>query len=174
MKVLAFAASNSSQSINRTLATYAANLIEDAEVETLDIADYEIPIFSEDREKELGQPEKARAFYRKIGEADALIVAYAEHNGSYTAAYKNLFDWTSRINNAVFQHKPALFLSTSPGPGGASSVLASAVNSAAYFAADVKASLSVPSFHENFDLEANKLVNSEIEQELKQAVKQLF
>ena len=174
MKVLAFAASNSKQSINRTLATYAANLIEDAEVETLDIADYEIPIFSEDREKELGQPEKARAFYRKIGEADALIVAYAEHNGSYTAAYKNLFDWTSRINNAVFQHKPALFLSTSPGPGGASNVLASAVNSAAYFAADVKASLSVPSFHENFDLEANKLVNSEIEQELKQAVKQLL
>ena len=170
MNVLAFAASNNKQSINRTLATYAANLIEGANVETLDIHDYEMPIFSDDREAELGQPPQAQEFYKKIGAADAIIVSFAEHNGSYTAAYKNLFDWVSRISNAVFQHKPVLYLSTSPGPGGAASVLAAAVNSAHFFAADVKASMSVPSFHESFDSASNTLVNSELKQQLQQAV----
>ncbi|PCJ25724.1 MAG: NADPH-dependent FMN reductase [SAR86 cluster bacterium] len=173
MNVLAFAASNSTHSINRTLASYAANLIEGANVEMLDINDYEMPIFSDVREAELGQPEQAKAFYRKISKADALVISFAEHNGTYTAAYKNLFDWTSRIDGKVFQHKPAVFLSTSPGPGGAASVLASAVNSAPYFAADLKANVSVPSFHENFDLQANEISNHEIRQELREAIQLL-
>jgi len=170
MKILAFAASNSKQSINRILATYVAHLIEGAEVEVLDINDYEMPIFSVDREKQLGQPEHAKKFYSKIGEADVLIISFAEHNGTYTAAYKNLFDWTSRINQKVFQNKPTLLLSTSPGAGGAASVLKEATNSAPYFAADVRASVSVPSFYENFDQSANQLTNSEIEQELRRGV----
>ena len=49
MKVLAFAASNSKKSINKQLVTYAAGLIDDAQVETLDLNDYELPLFSEDK-----------------------------------------------------------------------------------------------------------------------------
>ena len=173
MNVLAFAASNSKKSINKVLATYAANLIENADVEILDINDYEMPIFSEDREKELGQPEQARAFYKKISEADAIIVSYAEHNGGYTAAYKNLFDWTSRISKDVFQHKPVVFLSTSPGPGGAANVLESAVNSAPHFSADLRASISVPSFNENFDSATKRMTNTNVQREIQQAVQLL-
>ena len=44
MKVVAFGASNNKQSINRTLAAYAAGLIEHADVEVLDINDFEMPI----------------------------------------------------------------------------------------------------------------------------------
>lgn len=171
MKILAFAASNNKQSINHKIANYTANLIEGANVETLDINDYEMPLFSNEREKELGQPEQARKFFQKIGEADAIIVSYAEHNGTYTAAYKNLFDWTSRINQKVFQNKPMVLLSTSPGPGSGASVLATATNSAPFFAADVKASISVPSFFDNFDLEPNQITNSEIAQKLNAAAK---
>lgn len=173
MKVLAFAASNNKKSINRTLATYTANLLEGAEVETLDINDYEMPIFSDDREAALGQPPQARAFFNKISEADAIIISFAEHNGTYTAAYKNLFDWTSRINQKVFQNKPTILLATSPGPGGASSVLATASDSAPYFAADVKASISVPSFYDNFDSESKRLTNPDINQQLMSAVELL-
>lgn len=173
MKVLAFAASNSTKSINRALAQYAANLISDAQVEILDLNDYEMPLFSEDREKELGQPEQAKRFYAKIGAADAIIISYAEHNGTYTAAYKNLFDWTSRISQKVFQNKPMVYLSTSPGAGGAASVLGSATASAPFFAANVKASVSVPSFYENFDLKSNQVINTEIKKNLETAVKML-
>ena len=62
MKLLAFAASSSSKSINKQLVTYAASLVEDADVEVLDLNDYELPLFSEDREKELGHPDLAKAF----------------------------------------------------------------------------------------------------------------
>ena len=170
MKILAFAASNSSKSINKQLATYAASLVEGAEVEILDINDYEMPIFSQDREEQLGQPELAQKFFAKLGEADGIIISFAEHNGSYTAAYKNLFDWTSRIDMKVFQNKPMVLLATSPGPGGAKSVLAAAAGSAPYFAADVKASLSIPSFFDNFDMEKGELKNDELKQALKEAV----
>ncbi|RTR39919.1 NADPH-dependent oxidoreductase [Shewanella canadensis] len=170
MKLLAFAASNSSASINKQLATYAASLVEGAEIEVLDINDYEMPIFSQDRENELGQPELAQQFFAKIGSVDGIIISFAEHNGSYTAAYKNLFDWTSRIDMKVFQNKPMVLLATSPGPGGAATVLAAASGSAPYFAADVKASLSVPSFYDNFDIEAGKMRNEELNQQLRDAV----
>lgn len=170
MKLLAFAASNSSKSINKQLATYAASLVEGADVEILDINDYEMPIFSQDREDELGQPALAQQFFAKLGEADAIIISFAEHNGSYTAAYKNLFDWTSRIDMKVFQNTPMVLLATSPGPGGANTVLTAASNSAPYFAADVKASLSIPSFFDNFDMETGELKNDELKQALTEAI----
>lgn len=177
MKVIAFGASSSRTSINKKLATYTANLAattnSDIKVEILDLNDFELPIFSQDKEIELGQPEAAKAFFDKLGESDAIIISFAEHNGSYTAAYKNLFDWASRINQKVFQSKPMLLLATSPGPGGAASVLAAAVGSAPYFAGDVKASLSIPSFFENFDLENNTVTNQDIRQKLLAAITDL-
>jgi len=145
MKVLALAASNSKHSINKQLAIYTASLVPHAEIEILDINDYEMPIFSEDREKELGQPQPAKDFFQKIGEADLIIISYAEHNGTYTAAFKNLFDWTSRIDMKVYQNKAMILLSTSPGPGGAQNVLNTALTSAPHFAANVIGSLSIPS-----------------------------
>ena len=173
MKLLAFAASSSSKSINKTLATYAASLVADAEVEILDINDFEMPIFSSDREEQLGQPQQAKEFYAKLGSADAIIVSFAEHNGSYTAAYKNLFDWTSRIDMKVFQNKPVVYLATSPGPGGASTVLNAAATSAPYFAADLKGSLSIPSFYDNFDMQSGQLSNPELLDKLQSVLAQL-
>lgn len=171
MKILAFAASNSTKSINQQLAKYAASLCHNADIELLDINELEMPIYSSDREEAMGgQPAQAHTFLQKIGAADALIVSFAEHNGSYTAAYKNLFDWTSRIDMKVFQNKPMLLLATSPGQGGASSVLNAATTSAPYFAGDVKATLSIPSFYDNFDIEQQKLINDDLQYQLEQAV----
>lgn len=173
MNVLAFAASNSKKSINKQLVSYVSSLIEDAQVEILDLNDYELPLFSEDKEAEIGQPALAKDFLSKISESDAVIISFAEHNGSYTVAYKNLFDWSSRINPKVFQNKPMVLLSTSPGPGGASSVLAQAERSAPYFDGDVKATLSVPSFYENFDSESKTMKNSDLNIQLSNAVQSL-
>ena len=150
MKIVAFAASNSRQSINKQLATYAAGLVKGAEVEVLDLNDYEMPIFSEDRERESGIPLAAYAFLERIGGADALVISYAEHNGSFSAAYKNIVDWASRATRNVFANKPTLMLATSPGVGGGASVLALAEKSAPYMGAEVIRTLSVPRFHEQF------------------------
>jgi NAD(P)H-dependent FMN reductase len=173
MKIIAFAASNSRQSINRKLASYAASLIKSADIDLLDLNDFEMPLFSQDKEAELGQPEQAKQFLARLQSADALIISFAEHNGSYTAAYKNIFDWVSRIEQKVFQNKPMVMLSTSPGPRGASSVLALATNSAHYFAGDVKASLSVPRFFDNFDVKKQCLLDDDLLQKLEEALAHL-
>ncbi|EDP59209.1 NADPH-dependent FMN reductase [Vibrio sp. AND4] len=170
MKIIAFGASTSSTSINKILATYAANLVEGADVEVLDINHYDVPLFSEDIEKEIGQAEGAKAFLADIAKADALVISYAEHNGLYPAAYKNLFDWASRIERQVFQNKPAVYLATAPGPSGAQTVLGVAMGSAPHFGADVKASLSVPSFYDNFNVETGEVRNAEIAGQIEAAM----
>lgn len=173
MRVLAFAASNSSKSINRNLVEYAASFLENCEIDTLDIHDFEMPIYRADREETDGIPQLAHDFLARIGEADALLVSFAEHNGSYSAAFKNLFDWCSRIGRDVWQGKPMVLLSTSPGPGGAARVLAAAETAAPHFGGEVKASFSVPSFFDNFDMESNHLKDDALKTELAGAVRHL-
>ncbi|KFN38521.1 MAG: NADPH-dependent FMN reductase [Sulfuricurvum sp. MLSB] len=170
MKVVAFAASSSKNSINKKLVTYAAGLLRNVEVEILDLNDYELPLFSVDREVQLGHPPLAKDFFDKITQSDGLIISFAEHNGAYTAAYKNLFDWCSRIDSKVFQNKPMVLLATSPGARGASTVLGIATASAPHFGGCVKASVSVPSFMENFDEISGTITNPELRVQLENAV----
>ena len=177
MKILAFAASSSKKSINKQLVSYATRLLNNDdrhEIEILDLNDYEMPLFSEDRETEIGQPKLAKDFLNKIGESDAIIISFAEHNGSYTVAYKNTFDWASRINPKVFQNKPMLLLATSPGPGGASSVLSAATTSAPFFNGEVIASISLPSFYENFDSDHGQITNNITNAQLTDAIDELL
>jgi NAD(P)H-dependent FMN reductase len=138
MKILAFAASSSSKSINKKLVTYALSLSDkNNQAEIIDLNDYELPLFSVDKESEVGQPQLAKDFLEKINNCDALIISFAEHNGSYSAVYKNIFDWCSRINPKVFKGKKMALLSTSPGARGGSSVLDLAVKSTPFFGGEV-------------------------------------
>ncbi len=173
MKVIAFAASNSRHSINKQLVTYAASLIPDAEVEVLDLNEYEMPLFSVDQEAELGKHPLAQAFLDKIAGCEALVISFAEHNGCYTAAYKNLFDWCSRINPKVYQDKPMVLLSTSPGGRGGAGVLEFATKQMPFFKGDVKASLAIPSFNDHFDKESGVLKAGDLHDQLVTALSTL-
>ncbi|WP_125719437.1 NADPH-dependent FMN reductase [Flavobacterium ustbae] len=174
MKIIAFGGSNSTQSINKRLATYAAGLFENADVEVLDLNDFAMPVFSVDLEKEIGQHEIAKAFLGKLKEADILVVSMAENNGNYSVAFKNIFDWSSRIEKDVFQHKPMLLLATSPGGRGGLSVLGIAQNLFPRYGADIKGTFSLPTFGANFDLEQNKISNVELDTELNNIIKSNF
>ncbi|MBV7257990.1 NADPH-dependent FMN reductase [Erythrobacter crassostreae] len=167
MRILAFAASNSSVSINQQLAAYAASLAEGAEIEMLEIHDYEMPIYRHDREEESGIPQQAHDFLAKVGSADALIISFAEHNGIYTAAFKNLFDWCSRVGRDVWRDKPMVLLSTSPGGRGGKGVLEFATGHMPRFGGNLVGYLSVPSFGENFDTGAHKLIDDTLNTQLR-------
>ena len=173
-KVTCFAASSSRKSINKQLVTYAAGLVEGADVEVLDLNDYELPLFSVDREAELGQPQLARDFLGKIQGSDALIIAFAEHNGCYSAAYKNLYDWASRIDAKVYKDKRIVLLATSPGGRGGQSVLQLALAQIPRFGGEILGCVSMPMFYENFDSERGAVKNSEIDAEIKEAIKRLL
>ena len=152
-KILAFGASSSKQSINKELASYSASQITGFESITLDLNDFEMPIYSIDKENENGIPEQAYEFKEYIKNADGIIISFAEHNGSYTAAFKNIFDWISRIEKVVWNHKPMFLLSTSLGERGAETVMQTA-NARISRESPLKTPVfSLPNFDQNFDKE---------------------
>ena len=167
MRILAIPASNSRHGINRQLLGSARRLLEDglvagADVEIIDLNDYEMPIYSTVREREHGIPEPARRLYDKIGTADAVLVSYAEHNGSYTAAWKNVFDWASRINMGVYQGKKVAMFAATPSPRAGAGVLGSATATAPFFGADLVGSLGIPTFSDNYDADAGELSDPDL------------
>ena len=54
MKIMAFGASYSKQSINKQFAEFAASQFNDATIEVLDLNQYQLPLFTVDIESELG------------------------------------------------------------------------------------------------------------------------
>ncbi len=170
MKIIAFAGSNSTTSINKKLVTYATTLFENADVEILDLNDYEMPLFSVDREKEIGEHELALKFLDKLKSADIIAVSLAENNGNYSAAFKNLFDWCSRAEKEVFQNKPMLLMATAPGARGGKSVLEIAQNNLVRYGANIQAVFSLPVFYENFDVEKGVISNAKFDAQLKSLI----
>jgi chromate reductase len=169
-KIIAFAGSSSKTSINKKLATYAANQFDNAAVEVLDLNDYEMPIYSVDNEKDNGIHALATDFYAKIGSADLIVISFAEHNGNFSTAFKNVLDWTSRINAKTFQEKEMLLLATSPGARGGSSVLDIATKRFPFQGGIVKGSFSLPSFNDNFDVEKG-ITNEDLKNQLLEIIK---
>ena len=96
--IITIGASTSRNSINKKLAEYAGDLLKNVNVIKIDLNDYEMPLFSVDIENEKGFPKATVEFNKIIDKADGFIVSLAEHNGAYSAAFKNSFDWLSRID----------------------------------------------------------------------------
>lgn len=163
-KIIAFGASSSKNSINRTLANFAANRIDNVEVKLLDLNDYEMPIFSVDRENDNGIHELALKFKEEVKNADGIIISFAEHNGAYSAAFKNIYDWVSRIDGNVWESKPLFLLATSPGGRGGKSVLELAHSRYSHGYKNTIVTFSLPSFYENFSSE-NGIANEELKAE---------
>lgn len=169
-KVLAMGGSNSSKSINTLFATYTANQIEDATVITVAWEDFVLPLYSPDLEATSGIPANAQNFRNLVQSVDAIVLSLAEYNGMPTAAFKNLWDWTSRIDMKFWSDKPMLLMAASPGGRGGANVLRSIGEVMPHLGGNVIAQFSLPSFHNNFS--NGKLVNFELMAELETKIAQ--
>ncbi|MBK9255000.1 MAG: NAD(P)H-dependent oxidoreductase [Saprospiraceae bacterium] len=173
IKILAFGGSSSRNSINKTFAVYTAGLFSDSKVEVLDLNDFEMPLFSVDKEKETGFPDKAHIFLDKIKSHDLIVLSLAEHNGAYSTAFKNILDWASRIEGKIWQEKAMLLMATSPGGRGGATVLEMATKKFPFMGADIKATFSLPLFNQNFDYEKKQFLNEELHNSLKKVVSEI-
>ncbi|WP_452231252.1 NADPH-dependent FMN reductase [Lacinutrix sp. MEBiC02404] len=162
--IIAFAGSNSKQSINKQLASYAGNLVQEAKVEVLDLNEFELPLYGIDYETEHGIPENAKVFLEKIKSSDGIILSLAEHNGAYATVFKNIFDWMSRIDGKLWSEKPMLLMATSPGGRGGSSVLEIAKGRFPFMGGNIIADFSLPLFNDNFS--EGKIVNNILKEEM--------
>ena len=151
--ILVIAGTTHRDSINLALAKHAASELEGVEVKALDLNDFEMPIFSEDREEASGIPQQAQDFLAAIRSSDAIVLSLAEHNGAYSAAFKNVLDWTSRIEVKLWSDKPMLLMATSPGGRGGANVLAIAEGYLPHLGARITTTFSLPSFYDNFAAE---------------------
>lgn len=177
--ILCFAGSNSRHSINKALVTFAAGLLVEMsdltpQIEIIDLNDYELPIYSIDRETAGGAPERLLAFARRIEAADALLISLAEHNGHFTVAFKNMLDWASRTCGRIFKGKPVVLLSASSGRGGGAAALDCFKQDAPFLGAKVVGSCSVSMFNERFDFEAGTLTDPAALEKVREAVRALL
>ena len=153
-KTLVFGASNSRNSINKTFAIYAANQLKNVEVMVVDLNDYASPLYSLDLEREQGIDKNTLRFYNFIKMSDAIVLSLAEYNGLHTSAFKNLWDWLSRIPMDkpmnIWGGKPMFLLSTSPSRRPMSNVLKVSKELFPHFGANIVADFHLPSFSHFF------------------------
>ena len=124
-KILAFSGSAREGSLNTKLATAFADKlkIEGGEVKLISLADYPIPIYDGDFEKEHGIPKQAKQLHELFRSHHGIFIACPEYNGGYTPLLKNTIDWISRIKidgePSVFKNRIfALGAATTGGLGG--------------------------------------------------------
>tara|TARA_R110002050_G_scaffold154638_5_gene282557 strand:+ start:635 stop:1177 length:543 start_codon:yes stop_codon:yes gene_type:complete len=158
-KILFFAGSNSSKSINHKLVSYASSQIAGHANEVIKLTDYDFPMFGEDIERERGYSVDLKMLYNKIKEADALVISVNEHNSTVSAFFKNTIDWLSRLDRKFLEGKKILLMSTSNGKRGGASSLEYTKNVLPRFGATVVESFSFPSFSENFSEEDQSISN---------------
>lgn len=127
MKILAFTGSMRAQSLNRRLLMVGVDRLKElgADVTEVQLRDLQLPMFDEDMEGELAKagkpmPEPVVRLQDLMIEADALLIASPEYNGSLTPALKNAIDWCSRRSDeqgglACYRGKVAGLMATSGG-----------------------------------------------------------
>ena len=120
-KIIALAGSLRANSFNKQLVKVAAKGAEEAgaDVQVVDLADFNIPLFSEDLEAE-GTPAGVIDLKHLFAQSQGILLASPEYNGSITGVLKNALDWLSRPSKeadigSAFQGKVAGIMATSPG-----------------------------------------------------------
>lgn len=121
IKILAFAGSTRTDSLNKKLAKIAAEMAKNAgaEITVIDLRDYPLPLYDGDVEAQ-GFPENALKLKKLFLEHQGLLISSPEYNSSFSAVLKNTIDWVSRPHGdegmlACFAGKNAALMAVSPG-----------------------------------------------------------
>ena len=167
MKIIAFAGSNSKNSINRQVINKAASFLSDNAVEILDLRNFDAPIYS-DVIEDKGIPESILELRKRLNTADAFIISTPENNGFTTAFFKNILDWLSRLDRKTFGDKPVLFMSASPGGRAGQSVRENLAKLMPRWGADIIVNYGIGNFNQKvvdgvWTHEAEKELRTQVE-----------
>lgn len=149
-QLLATAGSNSSTSINLQLVRHTLGFFEGHATDLIDGSRLDVPLYSEDREREHGFPPAIRELYARLKACDGLVLSVNEHNSNPSAYTKNLLDWLSRLDRKFMQGIPVLLMSASGGKRGAQSSREITARMLERFGAEHMVQFSLPGFHDVF------------------------
>lgn len=170
--IFAINGSNSEWSINKKL---LKSIIKHNKInaELIEIESLDIPIYSIQRQQKHGFPQEILELNQVLNNATGFIVSTPEHNGFFTAFFKNIIDWLSRLDRKVFRDKFVIILSTSPGKMGGKTGAISLSTLVNRMGGKVISVHSLPSFKENYDEPTGEILNEVFLTEVQHAVKQL-
>lgn len=121
-RILAFAGSTRTESLNKKLLKTAIEGARGAGVEVteLDLREFPMPLYDGDLEAGSGIPEQGKRLKRLFLDHQGLMIASPEYNSSIPGVLKNAIDWVSRSEPgeeplAPFIGKVAVLMSASPG-----------------------------------------------------------
>jgi chromate reductase, NAD(P)H dehydrogenase (quinone) len=129
-----------------------------------------VPPFNEDLEGGPA-PVEVTELRRAIKDADGMLIATPENNGSIPGQLKNALDWASRPRGAaVLEGKPVATLSASPSRRGGQGAQADLRKVLGVIGAEIRGKeIAVPHIHEQFD-EHGALVDRELRNHLQSTV----
>jgi chromate reductase len=173
-RIVGLAGSLRAGSFNRRLLAAVDHVLPaDATLEVWDGLE-DVPPFNEDLEG--GPAPVAVAELRSvIKDADGVLIATPEYNGSIPGQLKNILDWASRPRGAaVLEGKPVATLSASPSRRGGAWAQADLRKILGVIGAELRGEeIAVPHIHEQFD-ENGGLVDQELRAHLHSTVAALI
>ena len=163
--MLVFVGSNSSRSINEQL---TKSVLKELNVTHtfLDLKTLDIPLFSEDLEREIKSLKGIVSLKEQIEAFEHIFITTNEHNGNLSAFFKNILDWLSRADKSFLQGKKVFILSTSNGKRGGLGANESLQKMIERFGCEVYESYAFSSFSENFNKETQQITNKDFLQEI--------
>ena len=121
-RILVFAGSLRTGSLNQKLANLAAKLFKEAgaEVTELHLGDYPLPLYDGNLQASKGIPEEALKMHAQLRTHYGVFIATPEYNAAVTPLLSNHFAWVSRITDhggiaAAFGSPIFAIASASPG-----------------------------------------------------------
>ncbi|MDO5637709.1 MAG: NADPH-dependent FMN reductase [Myroides sp.] len=171
--MLVIVGSNSSTSINEQL-TKAVLKELDLKNEFIDLKSLNIPMFSEDLERDIKSPEGILFLLEKLATHQHIFIATNEHNGTVSAFLKNIFDWLSRIQLKFLADKKVFILSTSNGKRGGLGANETLQKLVTRFGCEVFEYYAFSAFSDNFDINNQKITNETYLQELENKLNTLL
>lgn len=122
-RLLVFAGSLRAASLNKKLASLAAVRARHAgaEVTSIDLRDYPLPLYDGDLEAAEGLPRNARLLKDLFIAHDGFLIACPEYNAGVSAVLKNAIDWVSRVDGqqpgtVPYEGKIVGLMGATPGP----------------------------------------------------------
>jgi NAD(P)H-dependent FMN reductase len=128
-RILVFAGSIRTGALSGKLAAAAAKEIAlaDADVTTISLADYPLPIYNADLEEEKGVPANATKLAQIIAAQQGVFISTPEYNHSLPPLLTNAIAWVSRLRHTgtlPYRHKVYCFAGSSDGRyGGARAII---------------------------------------------------
>lgn len=171
--MLVFVGSNSSKSINEQLTKAVLKELNVTHT-FLDLKTLDIPLFSEDLEREIKSPKGIISLKDQIEAFEHIFITTNEHNGNLSAFFKNIVDWLSRADKSFLQGKKVFILSTSNGKRGGLGANESLQKMIERFGCEVYESYAFSSFSENFNKETQQITNKDFLQEIEQKLNRIL